>query len=474
MQNNKLVTLLRSFSKTELTQFKKYLESPFFNENKNLIALYRYLQKNVLKPTVDISIDKSAIWTFLFKNKPYKDVQMRRLFSDLNQFVNGFLAYQQYQKSPALSSVFLMNALQYSELDKQFEGAFRLANLQQEKSGKRNTDFHFHQFLIEKSYHEHIEFKGLKSLTFEHLESADYQLDCFYITQKLKHYCDVLGYESFLSEKVDIYFFQGFLSEVETSKFLIEPAVKAYKLVSQMLFQPEKEVYFFELKAFLLKEKKAFEKEELTILYTHLINYCIHKKINVGKPAFYKNLFEIYKDTLDYEIIFINNEIAFNHYKNIITIGLHIKEFEWVEEFIQIYTPKLPKLHQENALTYNLAQVYFSKKDYPKVIEQLREVEYKNLIYALGGKLMLLKTYYELDEIAALDSLIDSFRIYLRRNRTISKDVRQQYMNVLKFVKKLSGLAPYDKAGLEKVTKEIHECKALADKNWILEKVGEF
>lgn len=474
MQNNKLVTLLRSFSKTELTQFKKYLESPFFNENKNLIALYRYLQKNVLKPTVDISIDKPVIWTVLFKNKPYKDVQMRRLFSDLNQLANGFLAYQQYQKSPALSSVFLMNALQYSELDKQFEGAFRLANLQQEKSGKRNTDFHFHQFLIEKSYHEHIEFKGLKNLTFEHLESADYQLDSFYISQKLKHYCDALGYDNFLSKKINIFFFLNFISDIEDNTFDNEPSIKAYLLVSKMLLNPEDESFFHELKQFLLENQMSFLKNELTILYTHLINYCIDKKINIGKPIFYKNLFEIYKDTLKNEIIFINNEMTFNHYKNIITIGLHVKEFEWVEEFIQIYTPKLPKLHQENALTYNLAQVYFSKKDYPKVIEQLREVEYKNLIYALGGKLMLLKTYYELDEIAALDSLIDSFRIYLRRNRTISKDVRQQYMNVLKFVKKLSGLAPYDKAGLEKVTKEIHECKALAAKNWILEKVGEF
>lgn len=474
MKNNKLVTLLASFSKTELLQFKKYLISPFFNENKHLIKLFEFIYKHLSKKENKFDFDKSVIWKFLFGKKPYKDVQMRRLLSDLNQLANGFLAYQRYQKTPALESVFLMNSLQYSELDKQFEGAFRLANLQQEKSGKRNTDFHFHQFLIEKSYHEHIEFKGLKNLTFDYLESADYQLDCFYITQKLKHYCDVLGYESFLSKKVDIYFFNSFLKEIETSHFLMEPAVKAYKLVSKMLTQPLDEKYFYELKSFLLEEKKAFEKEELTNLYTHLINYCIHKKINVGKSQFFHNLFDIYKDSLISEVIFIEDEINFNHYKNIITVGLQIKEFNWIENFIQMYTPKLPKSHQENALTYNLAQVYFSKKEYQKVIEQLREVEYKNLIYALGGKLMLLKTYYELDEVAALDSLIDSFRIYLRRNRTISKDVRQQYMNVLRFVKKLSGLAPYDKAGLEKVKRQINDCKALAAKNWILEKVKEF
>lgn len=474
MKNNKLTTLLRSFSTIELTQFKKYLVSPFFNENKNLVHLYNYLYKNVLKHSETPTINKRTIWNALFKNKPYKDIQMRRLFSDLNQLANGFLAYQQYQKSLALESIFLMNSLQYSELDKQFEGAFRLANLQQEKSERRNTEFHFHQFLIEKSYHEHIEFKGLKNLTFDYLESADYQLDCFYISQKLKHYCDSLGYDNFLSKKVEIHFFSSFLSDIEHSKFIKEAAIKSYFLISKMLLHPENESYFHQLKGFLLDNQNIFEKDELTIFYTHLINFCIDKKINIGNSNFYKNLFEIYKDTLIREIIFINNEITLNHFKNIITVGVQIKEFSWVEDFIQTYTSKLPKAHQENALTYNLAKVYFHKKDYQKVIVQLREVEYKNLIYALGGKLMLLKTYYELNEYAALDSLIDSFRIYLRRNRTISKDVRQQYMNVLKFVKKLSGLAPYDKTGLAKVTKEIHECKALADKNWILEKVAEF
>ena len=473
MKNNKLITLLLTFSKNDLLQFKKYLLSPFFNENEKIIQLFDLIQHKFLKDTKK-QPSKQEIWLTLFGKKTYRDVQLRRLFSDLNQLANGFLAYQKYKNNPVLESVFLMNSMQYSELNKQFEGAFRLANLQQTNSGKRNTDFHFHQFLIEKSYHEHIEYKGLQNLTFEHLEAADYQLDCFYITQKLKHYCDVLGYDAFLSKKVAIHFFEGFLEQINQSKYLQEPSVNAYKLVSEMLMNPGEEEHFHELKAFLLANNDAFEKEELTIFYTHLINYCIHKKINIGKSHFFQNLFEIYKDSLTTEIIFIGNEINFNHYKNIITVGVQIKEFDWVENFIQTYTPKLPKAHQENALTYNLAKVYFHQKDYEKVIEQLREVEYKDLIYALGGKLMLLKTYYELKEHTALDSLIDSFRIYLRRNRTISKEVRQQYMNVLRFVKKLASLAPYDTKGLEKTKQQIQECKALADKNWILEKVEEF
>ena len=144
-----------------------------------------------------------------------------------------------------------------------------------------------------------------------------------------------------------------------------------------------------------------------------------------------------------------------------------VKEYQWVENFIQIHTKSLPKEKRDNALTYNLAKVYFSQKKYNQVIEQLREVEYKNHVYALGGKLILLKTYYELQEYIALDSLIDSFRIYIRRNKIISREVKQQYLNMLRFVKKLSSTIPGDKKALEKIRAQIDKCKALAGKKWL-------
>ena len=57
------------------------------------------------------------------------------------------------------------------------------------------------------------------------------------------------------------------------------------------------------------------------------------------------------------------------------------------EKFIQNYTTRLPRESQDNDLSYNLAKVYFHKEDYYKVIEQLREVEYKKFILYYGGKI---------------------------------------------------------------------------------------
>ena len=84
-----------------------------------------------------------------------------------------------------------------------------------------------------------------------------------------------------------------------------------------------------------------------------------------------------------------------------------------------------------------------------------------------------LKTYFELKEYQALDSLVDSFRIYIRRNKSISKEAKQQYLNLLRFTKKISGILPRDKPAIKKITDQIQNCKALAGKNWVLEKVNE-
>ena len=85
MKNNKLVNLLAALPNNERKQFRKYLISPFFNENQSLIELFDCLEQTYTANANALKLDKRTIWNNLFKKKPYQDVKMRRLFSDLNQ-----------------------------------------------------------------------------------------------------------------------------------------------------------------------------------------------------------------------------------------------------------------------------------------------------------------------------------------------------------------------------------------------------
>ena len=477
MPSKKLMSLLGGFSRYELNRFRKYLYSPYFNENKEIILLFNYIDSHFRNKEhngqTEWVPEKGKVWKELFASRPFNDGHLRRLCSELNKYAYDYLALSAYRSSPIRSHRDLLEVLLDRKLEKHFQGVVRQAQQILDKSPLRDAGAHMDHYQIERSVYLDIEQSGRKLPTFENLEKADFHLDCYYYTQKLRNYCYALNYRNTLSVQPELNVRPETLDYLLDEGFLAELSVHAYYLVARMLQEPEKESYFHDLKTLLRKEATSLTHAELNHLYIFLMNYCIDTKINNGRSEYFQELFEIFRTILEQGIIIKNGILEAQDYKNIITVGLHVKEFDWVEQFIQNYTGALPQDNQENALTYNLAKVYFHREQYEKVIEQLREVEYQNQVYALGSKLMLLKTYYELREYLALDSLIDSFRIYLRRNSRISREVKQQYMNILRFVKKLSNIKGHDQAVVEKIKAQVEECKALASKKWILEKIEE-
>lgn len=473
--SSKLLSLLKTFSKHDLNSFKKFIASPFHNEQQALVQLFAIIDQHFRsseKEQKSNPLEKEMVWQHIFGEKKYSDVRLRRLSSDLIKLAYSFLSYNVYKKDGLSEQLNLLKALRKLSLKKHFDGALNQVTQSLEKNNLRNANYHLSTYKTNYNLFNFPKDVRSKISLFHNLEEADYHLECFFIIKKLENYCDYFGYKEMISFDAKISLPPDFLKYVENSIYIKEPSLNAYFLVAKMLIEPERTMYFFNLKKHLEDNTTHFNLQELDIFYTHLKNYCI-VKVNEGKVDYFKRLFEIFQTLLSEKIILKDNIISPQSYKNITTVGLHVKEYDWVENFIQTYTSYLPKAHRENALTFNLANVYFSKKKYDQVIEQLREVEDKNHVYALGGKLILLKTYYELKEYNPLDSLIDSFRIYIRRNKIISREVKQQYLNLLRFVKKLSGTIPGDKKALDKIREQIAKCKALAGKKWILEKVAE-
>ena len=104
----------------------------------------------------------------------------------------------------------------------------------------------------------------------------------------------------------------------------------------------------------------------------------------------------------------------------------------------------------------------------------LNNVEYMDVYYILDSKILLLKTYYELEEVDAFYSLIDSFYVYLRRNELISDYQKTICLNFVKFVKKLMRIKLGDKAAAEKLLQELNENQQVASISWLIKKTQEF
>ena len=179
----------------------------------------------------------------------------------------------------------------------------------------------------------------------------------------------------------------------------------------------------------------------------------------------------------------LKNEIAFYasnngellpwHFKNAILISLRLGHYEWAEKFIKDFQDRLPIDFRENAISYNLAMVYFHQKKFDKATTLLHSVEYEDIAYNLGSKSMLLAMYYEQDEYEPLLSLLDTFKTYLNRHKDINEKMRLNYQNYILFVRKLTKIMPGDKKAVTSLRQEIKDAKGVASEKWLLEKLEE-
>ena len=81
---------------------------------------------------------------------------------------------------------------------------------------------------------------------------------------------------------------------------------------------------------------------------------------------------------------------------------------------------KLPVEFRENAVSFNLAQLYFYQKNMTRLFNFFKLLKFEDFTYNLVSKSMLIATYYETEEMEPLFSLFESFRVYLNRHKSNS------------------------------------------------------
>ncbi len=468
--SKKLQAFLLKLNNAERIQFGDYLRGHPSVQAKLALRLYDFVQ-SYLNGKDDSWPDKETTWRHVFGKEKYDDIKLRHLSSALNRLGLDFLSWTLWENDPDEKDLNLLPELHHRDLKQHYLGIERNFLKRSEDRGRLDTGFYLNRFRYERTRRLFLEQDGVKRTTTLNLQDIDFNLDAFYFQHKLKLYCDVLNYKNFLNVDANIDFITPLLQYIEESKYIDLPAIRIYFTIYKTLSEQENEQHFEELLPLLREYGKIFDAEELDTIYIFTQNYCI-KKINSGDTRYYGKLFEIYKDQIDHELLLRQGELAPWHYKNIVTVGSQTGAFEWTEQFIKDYNKFLPVDYRESALSYNKARLEFSRKNYGLVVELLREVEYHDIFYALSARWMLLKTYYELDEYKAMEALLESFRIYLRRNEQLSTQLKQQYNNMLRNFGRMLRVNPYDKAQLEEFRNDVEQHRSLSDKQWFLDKIA--
>ena len=79
----------------------------------------------------------------------------------------------------------------------------------------------------------------------------------------------------------------------------------------------------------------------------------------------------------------------------------------------------------------------------------LAQVDDSDFLLMLDAKVLLLKMYYETGEWDALDSLLASFKTFLRRKKQIGYH-EEHYKSLLRYTSKLLKINRFDKTQVER------------------------
>ncbi len=473
MLSDKLFSLLTAFSKVELNRFRKFLLSPYLNEQEDATRLFDLLDEALRKKEkTDFLLSKTAVWAALYPDKKMDDAQLRRLFSDLTQLALRFMAAEMRSADARAEALDLQKALDNPRLTKHLAGVERQLLRLFDQTERHSTDFFLAQFKM----HHHVFVRASKGVTTigygDKLAMADHYLECFYLIQKLKYYVAWLQFSGIRATEKIVRLLPGFWENMDDERYAAFPLLAIYRRIAACFTLPDDVQHFYGLLNDLDIHSKNLTKEDLQECYHIAQNYCA-LKISQGRLEYYREVFQIFQKMIHEGILLENEHLSEGMFKNIITASLGVGEFQWAEQFIETYAIYLPSAARENARSFNLAYLYFHQKKFDNVVRLLQDIEYSDIAYALGAKQMLLRTYYETNEVMAMDSLIDSFRIFIRRSTMMTKNLKREYNNFLSFLRIIATLNQQDKSGTDGIKKKIAEAQYLNSKKWLLEKLAE-
>jgi hypothetical protein len=466
MEKSRLVQLLRSFSKLELRDFRRYLQSPYFSRRAETGLLFAWVE-NHLKSGKPVP-EKEAAYAAVFPADPFDDHRLRMLMSQLYQLAGQFLAVQEFLSDGAQPLMRLGQSLRKRKLTAHFAQA--AADLAQQLEGQplRNADFYQDKYLA--SLEKYRTAYDLREVEAEQLQALSDELDTAFLARKLWQACFLLSHEAVTNTSYDFGLLDDALRFAERKNALETPAVAVYYHCYRALTNPDEAAHFQAFKALVLQHGGLFPAEEVRDLYILAINFCI-RRYNAGNPAYLADQFDFYKNGLRLGLFITDGELSRYTYQNAVTSGLVMREFDWVERFIHEYQDKLAPAYQESVFSFNLARLAYERKQYGLALPLLQKAEYKDLLLNLAAKTLQLKIYFELDEFDLLEAHLSAFKTFLRRKKELGYH-RENYLNTIHFTQKLLEIGPFDKAARAALRAEVEATGQVGEKEWLVGQVG--
>lgn len=464
MKGSKLKELVENLNKKEISSFKKFLKSPFFNHRADVIKLFDWMirQQKRTKPVWT----KEAVFATIFPGIAYSERDINLLMSYLFRLLEQFLSIQVLMNDKVNMKYHLMQNYKQRNLPKHLQYTLNgLQNALEEQSLKDGPYYEKYRDLYWTTYQNEVSQKPSGNL---HLEKLSELTDIAYYTQKIRQICLVTAHQAvyFVEYKTAHQLSQSFFPQLEEKNLIQIPAIGIYYHGYFLLRDDDDQNHFKTFKQLLFEKGKQVGLQEIRELYLIAINYCI-KQVNKGNKSFFGEMLSLYQKGLEAKVLIEHGKISRFTYHNVVAAAIQTQEFDWAKGFINDYRKYLDEPYIKDSYFFNMARLEYALHNYDAAQAYINKAHFQDVLLHLGAKAITLKIYYTLQEIDLLEAHLNAMDNFIRRNRVIGYH-KKNYLNIIRYTKKLIGINFYDKEALQNLSEKIEKEEILTEKDWLL------
>lgn len=419
--NSKLFKLLELFSPSELNRLIENVQTSILNGKKIHFELLKAILNNR-------NITKEELYNYIFPQKKYNDLKIRIVMSETTRIVSYFLSILQIenennycsktilQKSILYnnSKLFQSESVYFQQLidqeivkdaayfDRKYE--FSYSNYQFWENKNRTSDFKFNEII--------------------------HDFDTAFIIKKLKLACEAKSHSNIVGHQYSdslLEFINEFLKE--NQEFLEIPILSIYFSAYHLLENHGNLDWYMNTKKLVEHHFKEISTTDLKSIYQILINFSL-KKINSSQLDFCEEAIFYYSKGIENRFLLSNNKISKFTYRNIVNICLKWGRADLAIASCENYKDLLLEEDKESSYEFAMAMIDYQYNRLQVAQVRLQKVDFKDHLYNLAAKTLLMKIYYENNEMDLLEFHLDAMSMYLLRKKLIGYH-KVNYQNII-------------------------------------------
>lgn len=384
--------------------------------------------------------DWKPIFQKMWPGRPFDKAELRNKMATLLALLKQFLSWQELRSHPEQETLLTLAQLRRRGLQKAFESEVRKVEKQLDAKLHPTADDSYLRYRLADEANSLYGQRQLRAFDASLQAKIDH-LDDYYLHVRLRESCERLNRHEVLNTDYQPDFFDTWLTQVEidSQRLTEKPALAIYLQVLTCYRETDAPEAYQSLKDLLLAHVATFSPEEARGMYRHAQNYCI-RRVNVGKFIYLEELFDLYEQQLLSGLILIHDELDHSDFKNIVTVGLRLKRYDWVGDFMENYRSRVQPVYRDNVYHFCQADMLYEQKEFGEAIRLLQTVTFTDVFYQLSARMLLIKLYYEMQENEGLFYALDAFERFLHRNKSLAGERREGHRNFITSSRRLARL----------------------------------